>query len=66
MLVDGDSLGAQGVTHGQNLLVISLGDPNEVVQKEQELKLLEDVKNDTKLLALDSGYMEVHQHILHW
>ncbi|CAH0561061.1 unnamed protein product [Brassicogethes aeneus] len=60
VLIDGESLGSQSVKNGQNLLAIIVSEtPNEVLQKEKEIKQIEDVKTDSRLLALDDNYMQI-------
>lgn len=60
VLVDNESLASQGVKHGSMILAIIIGDAqNEMKENEDQIKELEGIKSDSKLLALDDQYIEV-------
>lgn len=60
VLQDNESLDSQGVKNGQQIMAIVLVEsPTEVVEKESQIKELENTKTDSKLLALDDEYMRV-------
>ncbi|CAH1111063.1 unnamed protein product [Psylliodes chrysocephalus] len=60
VLTDVDSLGSQGVKNGSQILAIVLIEsPSQVSQNESQIKELESVKTDSKLLALDNEYMQL-------
>ncbi|XP_028146544.1 NEDD8 ultimate buster 1 [Diabrotica virgifera virgifera] len=60
VLNDLDSLGSQGVKNGAQMLAIILSEtPTQVFQAENQIKELESVKTDSKLLALDNEYMQL-------
>lgn len=50
----------QGVKNGQQVMAIVLVEsPDQVINKESQIKELEDTKSDSRLLALDDSYMQV-------
>lgn len=60
ILKDSDSLGSQGVKNGSQILAIILTETSShFLQTENQIKELESVKTDSKLLALDNEYMQV-------
>lgn len=57
---DNETLENQGVKNGQQIMAIVIVEsPNEVAEKETQMKELEDTKTDSRLLALDDEYMQV-------
>ncbi|XP_056638844.1 NEDD8 ultimate buster 1-like isoform X1 [Diorhabda sublineata] len=60
ILKDPDSLGSQGVKNGSQILAIILTETSShFLQTENQIKELESIKTDSKLLALDNEYMQV-------
>lgn len=60
MLKDNLSLENQGVKNGQQIMAIVLVEsPDQVVDRENQIKELENTKTDSRLLALDDEYMQV-------
>lgn len=54
------TLGNQGVKNGHQIMAIVLVEsPDQVMDKENEIKDLESTKTDSRLLALDDEYMQV-------
>lgn len=65
VLLDNESLINQGVKHGNMILAIIVGDAqSEIKENEDQIKELEGIKSDSRLLALDDQYMEVKIHNL--
>lgn len=60
VLKDNLSLESQGVKNGQQIMAIVLVEtPDQVVDRENQIKELESTKTDSRLLALDDEYMQV-------
>lgn len=60
VLKDNLSLESQGVKNGQQIMAIVLVEsPDQVINRETQIKELEDTKTDSRLLALDDEYMQV-------
>ncbi|KAJ8927192.1 hypothetical protein NQ314_020468 [Rhamnusium bicolor] len=60
VLNDSDSLSCQGVKNGSQILAITISEtPTQVVQTEKQIKELEEIKTDSRLLALDNQYMQL-------
>lgn len=60
VLKDNLSLESQGVRNGQQIMAIVLVEtPDQVVDRENQIKELESTKTDSRLLALDDEYMQV-------
>ncbi|XP_045479093.1 NEDD8 ultimate buster 1-like isoform X2 [Harmonia axyridis] len=60
VLLDNESLINQGVKHGNMILAIIVGDAqSEIKENEDQIKELEGIKSDSRLLALDDQYMEL-------
>lgn len=60
VLKDYESLEKEGVKNGQQILAILLSEsPSQVIEKENQLKDLENAKTDSKLLSMDDEYMQV-------
>lgn len=54
------SLDSQGVKNGHQIMAIVLAEsPDQVIDRENEIKDLENTKTDSRLLALDDEYMQV-------
>ncbi|XP_044749963.1 NEDD8 ultimate buster 1-like [Coccinella septempunctata] len=60
VLADNESLLNQGVKHGNMILAIVVGDSqNEMKESEDQIKELEGIKSDSRLLASDDKYIEL-------
>lgn len=50
------------------MAIVLVESPNQLIERENQVKELEDAKTDSKLLALDDKYMQVkiYQHQIHF
>lgn len=65
VLNDTVSLCSQGVKNGQQILAIVISEtPTQVLETENQIKELENVKTDSRLLALDNEFMQVSKNNL--
>ncbi|KAK9870279.1 hypothetical protein WA026_006366 [Henosepilachna vigintioctopunctata] len=60
VLLDNETLLTQGIKNGQMILALILGDNQmEMQESENKIKELEEIKTDSRLLALDSEYIQL-------
>jgi hypothetical protein len=60
ILSDSENLSSQGVKNGQQILAITFSEMHsELRETEDQIRELEDVKTDSRLLALDNKYVEL-------